>query len=190
MSWCCAHLSSTLSCDSRPLTVFKIRCETCRTEAHGKEGKLARLTKVFWSGSVVWHLFWRLLWLGFPKIWEWFRMFLWSYHRKKHYGRNKIDHGRTCGTEFTLMSLYSTEITSYHSWFLERKLTQVNCFPHRHSWWIFYFLNMEAFYACSVTCLCWLFCAQHNVEMIIKLSFFSLLSDLQVVIKLQEMKSW
>ena len=30
-----------------------------------------------------------------PTIWEWFPLFL-SYHRKKHCGRNRIDHGRPC----------------------------------------------------------------------------------------------
>ena len=57
---------------------------------------------------------------------------------KKHWGRNRIDHGCLCGTEFTLMSLYSTEITRYTSWFLEYKLT---LFPHGRSWWILYTLK-------------------------------------------------
>ena len=42
------------------------------------------------------------LWPWFSKIWGWFPMFLWSYHRKKHHGRKRIDHGRQCGMEFTL----------------------------------------------------------------------------------------
>ena len=33
---------------------------------------------------------------------------------KKHCGRKKIDHGHPCRTQFTLMSLYSTEITITH----------------------------------------------------------------------------
>ena len=33
-----------------------------------------------------------------------------------------MDHGHPCGTESTSVSLYSTEITRYHSWFLEFKL--------------------------------------------------------------------
>ena len=33
------------------------------------------------------------LWLWFPMIWEWFPKFLQSYHRKKHSGKNRIDHG-------------------------------------------------------------------------------------------------
>ena len=35
--------------------------------------------------------------------------------------------------EFTLMSLYSTEITRYRSWFLAYKLTQVNSVLHGHT---------------------------------------------------------
>ena len=38
-------------------------------------------------------------------------MFLWSYHRKRHCERKRNDHGCRCGTEFTLVSLYSIEIT-------------------------------------------------------------------------------
>ena len=53
-------------------------------------------------------------------------MFLWNYHRKKHCGRNRIDHGRPWGTQFTLVSLYSAQITRYRSWFLEYKFTRVN----------------------------------------------------------------
>ena len=45
-------------------------------------------------------------------------------------GRNIIYHGCLCGTEFTLVSLYSTEIIRYRSWFLEYKLTWVNSVPH------------------------------------------------------------
>ena len=81
-------------------------------------------------------------------------MFLWGYHRKKHCGRNGIDHGcpfRTeftqvslystehgcpCRTEFTQVSLYSTEITRCRSWFQEYKLTRVNSVPHGSPWWI------------------------------------------------------
>ena len=51
---------------------------------------------------------------------------------KLHCGRNRIDHGCPCGMELTLVSLYSTEITCYHSWFLEYKLT------HGRPWWILY----------------------------------------------------
>ena len=68
-------------------------------------------------------------------------MFLYSYHWKKHCGRNRIDHGHPCRMEFTLVSLYSTEITRYHSWFLEYKLTGVNSVLHRHQWWILYILD-------------------------------------------------
>ena len=46
--------------------------------------------------------------------------------QEKHCGSNRINHGHPCGMEFTLMSLYSTEITQYCSWFLEYKLTRVN----------------------------------------------------------------
>ena len=36
-------------------------------------------------------------WPWFMMIWgEWFLMFLWSYHRKIHCGRNRIDHGGPC----------------------------------------------------------------------------------------------
>ena len=81
------------------------------------------------------------LWPWLPAIWEWFPIFLWSYHRKNHCGRNRIDldHGHPCGTEFTLVSLYSTEITCYRSWFLEYNLTRVN--SHRRPCWILYILN-------------------------------------------------
>ena len=57
---------------------------------------------------------------------------------KKHCGINGIDHGRPCGTEFTLVSLYSTEISHYRSWFLEYKLTPVNSVAHGCPWWILY----------------------------------------------------
>ena len=40
--------------------------------------------------------------------------------------KNRIDHGRSCGTEFALVNLYSTEITRYRSRFLEYKLTRMN----------------------------------------------------------------
>ena len=49
-----------------------------------------------------------------------------NYHRNIHRGRNKMDHGCPCRTEFTLVSLYSSEITSDSSWFLEYKLTWGN----------------------------------------------------------------
>ena len=68
-----------------------------------------------------------------------FPMFLWSYHKKiTHCGRNKIDHGHPCRTEFTIMSLYSIEITCHRLWFLEYELTQVNSVPHGRPWWILY----------------------------------------------------
>ena len=53
-------------------------------------------------------------------------VFLWRYHRKKYCGVYGINHGRRCGTELTLVSLYSTELTRYSSWFLEYKLARVN----------------------------------------------------------------
>ena len=53
---------------------------------------------------------------------EWFPMFLRSYHRKK--GIESIIGARA--TEFTLLSLYSTEITRYRSWFLGCNFTRVN----------------------------------------------------------------
>ena len=59
-----------------------------------------------------------------------FDVFVKLSQKAKHYGRNEIEHGRTCGTEFTLVSLYSTEITRNRSWFLEYNLTQVNSVPH------------------------------------------------------------
>ena len=71
------------------------------------------------------------LWPRFLMIWEWFLMFLFSYHRKNHCERNRIHDGCLCGTEFTRMSLYSTEITRYRLWFLEYKLIWVNSVPHR-----------------------------------------------------------
>ena len=83
------------------------------------------------------------LWPWFPTIWEWFLKFLWSYHRKKYCGRNRIDCGCTCGTDFTLMSLYSTEITCYRSWFLEYKLMRVKSIPHGCPWWILYILRNQ-----------------------------------------------
>ena len=69
-------------------------------------------------------------------------MFLWSYHRKKHCGRNRIDHGCPCKMESTLVSLYSSEITCYCSWFLEYKLTRMNSVPHGCSWWILYITHL------------------------------------------------
>ena len=90
---CSIVISSTLSCDFRPLTV---------------------ISNDFRVISDV----------------------LWSYHRKKHCGRNRIHYRHPCRMEFTLMSLYSTEITSYCSWFLEYKLTLVKPILYRHPWWI------------------------------------------------------
>ena len=58
------------------------------------------------------------LWSWFPTIWEWFSMWI-----------NRIDHGCRCATEFIRMSLHSTEITRYHSRFLEYKL--IGCTPFR-----------------------------------------------------------
>ena len=43
---------------------------------------------------------------------------------------------------FTLVSLYSTEITCHRSWFLEYKLTWLNSVSHRRPWWIPYFLSV------------------------------------------------
>ena len=57
---------------------------------------------------------------------------------KKHCGRKRIDQGRPCGMVFTLVSLYSTEITCYRLWFLKYKLTPVNPRPHGRPWWILY----------------------------------------------------
>ena len=49
---------------------------------------------------------------------------MWWFFFKVITGRNKIDHGRPCGTEFHLWSrLHSIEMTRYRSWFLEYKLT-------------------------------------------------------------------
>ena len=62
-------------------------------------------------------------------------------HRKKHCGKNRIDHGRPCRTEFTLMKLYSTKIPRYHSRFLKYKLMRVNSVPRSRSWWILYTLH-------------------------------------------------
>ena len=69
-----------------------------------------------------------------------FRSFCKVITEKKHCGRNRIDHRPLCGTEFTLVSLYSTEITRYHLWYLEYKLTRVNSIPHGRPWWILYLL--------------------------------------------------
>ena len=66
------------------------------------------------------------LWPCVSTIWECSWCFLWSYHRKKYCGIYGINHGRRCGTELTLVSLYSTELTRYSSWFLEYKLARVN----------------------------------------------------------------
>ena len=55
--------------------------------------------------------------------------------KKQHCGRNNIDHRRPCRTEFTPVSLYSTEIPRYRSRFLEYKLTRVK-FVHGRPWWI------------------------------------------------------
>ena len=57
---------------------------------------------------------------------------------KEHCGRTKIDHGCPCGKEFTLVSLYFTEITRYRSWFLKYKLPRVKSVPQGHPWWILY----------------------------------------------------
>ena len=62
---------------------------------------------------------------------------------KIHCGRNKIDHGCPCGMEFTLVSLYSTEITHYRLWLVEYKLTQVNSVPHGHPLWNLYVHTAE-----------------------------------------------
>ena len=77
----------------------------------------------------------------FPMIPRWFSLFLWIHDRKKKYcGRNIIEHGSwvLMQTVLTFVSLCSTEITRYPSWFLEYKLTQVNFVPHRCPWWILY----------------------------------------------------
>ena len=66
------------------------------------------------------HLFHTQLW--FPAsdhdFW-WFGSDFWSFCKaiteKKHCGRNRIDRGRLCETEFTLESLYSTEIWNTNS---------------------------------------------------------------------------
>ena len=59
-----------------------------------------------------------------------FRVISWSFYEvitaNKHCGRNRIDHEYPCGMEFTLVCLYSTEITRYGSWFLQYKLTRAN----------------------------------------------------------------
>ena len=54
------------------IAVFKIRSETCRTEAQFcqnlymiKKESLPDRPQFCWSGSTVWHLFWRLLLLSF-----------------------------------------------------------------------------------------------------------------------------
>ena len=60
---------------------------------------------------------------------------------QKHCGRNKIDQGCPCRTEFILMSLYSTEITRYCLWFLDYKLTVENSVPQVRPWRILYFTN-------------------------------------------------
>ena len=57
---------------------------------------------------------------------------------QKHCGRKRIDHGHLYGKEFTLVSLYSTEITRYCLWLLKYKLTWVNSVPHGRPWWILY----------------------------------------------------
>ena len=76
-----------------------------------------------------------LLYFNFFHTQLWFPMFF-VITGKKHCGRNIIDNGCPCRTEFTLMSFYATEIICYRSWFLEYKLTQVNCVPHRQPRWI------------------------------------------------------
>ena len=58
-------------------------------------------------------------------------------------GKNAVEEiesimGARVGTEFTLVSLYSTEITRHHSWFLEYKITRVNSPPHGRPWCILY----------------------------------------------------
>ena len=89
-------------------------------------------------------------WPWFPTIWEWFVM---SSQEKKHCAKNRIDHGRPCGTEFILVSLYSTEITQYHLWFLECKLTQIDFVPQGHTWWILYILTSQgSFCRCKRDC--------------------------------------
>ena len=39
------------------------------------------------------------VWLWFVTIWEWHPMFLRSYHRENHYGRNRIHHGHLRGLD-------------------------------------------------------------------------------------------
>ena len=60
--------------------------------------------------------------------------------QEKNREKNKIDHERLCETEFTLVSLYSTEITRYRSWFLEYKRTWVNSVQHWRTWCILYII--------------------------------------------------
>ena len=69
-----------------------------------------------------------------------FLMFFRSCHRKKC-RRNRIDHEHPSGTAFTLVSLYSTKITGYGSWFLEYKLTRVNSVLHGRPWWFLFILT-------------------------------------------------
>ena len=63
--------------------------------------------------------------------------------QEKNIGKNRIDHGCLCEMEFTLVSLYSTEITSCRSWFLEYKLTRPNSVPHGQPWSILYYLHIK-----------------------------------------------
>ena len=46
------------------------------------------------------------LWTWFPIIWVISVVFVQS-SQERYYGRKRIDHGRPCGTEFTLVSFYS-----------------------------------------------------------------------------------
>ena len=48
------------------------------------------------------------LWPWLTTIWEWYPIFLWNHHMRKHRGWNRIYHRRPCA----FMSLYSTEIIS------------------------------------------------------------------------------
>ena len=131
--------------DFQRFVVLKIRSETCQTKAQFcqnsymiKKESLQDRPKFCRSGSAVWHLFWRLdLRVNFRCFCE-----VMTYDtKKKHYGRNIINDGCLCRMEFTRMSLYSTEITPYRSWFLGYKLTQVNSVPpHGRPWWIVYIL--------------------------------------------------
>ena len=92
----------------------------------------------------------------FPMAWEWFPMFLWSYHRKKNIVEEiesimgaRAERSSPSWICFPQKSpvrtgdhprefVFHRKITPYRSWFLEYKLTRMNSVSDGRPWWILY----------------------------------------------------